>query len=195
MVGAGDFFDYLERHPSHPDRVVVLTNNWYHLGWPGTMSEDTVRDELAASPPSPPATTWPSTTYCLDDGWDGGWAPATEACGPASTRPLPGGAAGAAGGGRHRSIGLWVGPFGGYGDRQQARVAWAGSGAVRSTNGLLCVAGDAYRHALAGDAHPWTAAGVRYWKLDGVRFTCAETGHGHPRDGGRTVQMDRFRHS
>src|SRR5205085_4383245 len=47
VVGAGDFFDYLERIRPNPDRVVVLTNNWYHLGWPGTMSEETVGDEIA----------------------------------------------------------------------------------------------------------------------------------------------------
>ena len=94
-----------------------------------------------------------------------------------------------------KSIGLWIGPFGGYGDRQVARVAWARDqgGEVEAPYGLLCVAGDRYGSELARTIAAWTAAGVGYWKLDGLRFGCAEPGHGHPTGaGGRTAQMDRF---
>ncbi len=204
VVGAGDFFDYLERIRPNPDRVVVLTNNWYHLGWPGTMSEATVRHEVVGFAAVTARHGLAVDHHCLDDGWDGGWAAASdldELWARLDPARFPGGLAAldspsaappASAPGR---IGLWVGPFGGYGDRQRARVAWARErGGEVDEHGLLCVAGDAYRQALRETLTRWTAAGVRYWKLDGVRFTCAEAGHGHPAgEVGRTVQMDRFR--
>ncbi len=198
VVGAGEFFDYLERFRAHPDRVVVLTNNWYHLGWPGTMSEETVRAELVGFAGVTARHRLEIDHFCLDDGWDGGWAGETdldELWARLDPPRFPGGLAAleaVAGQGR---MGLWLGPFGGYGDRQAARVAWARErGGEVDEHGLLCVAGDAYRAALRETLTRWTAAGIRYWKLDGVRFTCAEAGHGHPvGDAGRTLQIDRFR--
>ncbi len=198
VVGAGEFFEYLDRFRPHPDRVVVLTNNWYHLGWPGTMSEDTVRAEVVGFADVSDRHGLEIDHFCLDDGWDGGWAEEDdldELWAHLDPPRFPGGLrALEAAGGRGR-IGLWVGPFGGYGDRQAARVAWARErGGEVDEHGLLCVAGDAYRAALRETLTRWTAAGIRYWKLDGVRFTCAEAGHGHPPgDAGRTVQIDRFR--
>ncbi len=198
VLGTGDFFDYLERIRPHADRVVVLTNNWYHLGWPGTMSESTVTEEVLGFGGVTARHGLEIDHFCLDDGWDGGWADGTDLddlWARLDPPRFPGGLAAlekASGPGR---MALWVGPFGGYGDRQVARVAWArGRGGEVDEHGLLCVAADAYREALRQTLTRWTAAGIRYWKLDGVRFTCSVAGHGHPvGDGGRTAQMDRFR--
>ena len=198
VIGTGNFLDYLERLRPHPDRVVVLTNNWYHLGWPGTMSEATVRDEVVAFDAVAARHGIEIDHFCLDDGWDGGRpdGPDLDDLWARLDPPrFPGGLAAleaASGPGR---MALWVGPFGGYGDRQVDRVAWARErGGEVDEHGLLCVAGDAYHEALRQTFTRWTAAGIRYWKLDGVRFTCTEAGHGHPPgEAGRTIQMDRFR--
>jgi hypothetical protein len=197
VLGAGDFFDYLERIRPHPDRVVVLTNNWYHLGWPGTMTEDAVRTEVAAFGGIAARHGIEIDHHCLDDGWDGGWAERSDLddlWARLDPPRFPGGLAAleqVSGPGR---MGLWVGPFGGYGDRGAARVAWARQkGGLVDGQGLLCVAGDAYHEALRQTLTRWTAAGIRYWKLDGVQFSCTEPGHGHTvGEAGRTVQMDRF---
>lgn len=198
VVGGGDFFDYLDRIRSRPDRVVVLTNNWYHLGWPGTMSEDTVRAEVVGFGGVTTRHGLEIDHYCLDDGWDGGWAAKgdlDELWARLDPPRFPGGLAALEQSSGQGRIGLWVGPFGGYGERQVARVAWARErGGEVDEHSLLCVAGDAYQEALRQTLTRWTAAGVRYWKLDGVRFTCTVAGHGHPPgEEGRTVQMDRFR--
>ncbi len=195
VVGTGDFFDYLDTIRPHPDRVVVLVNNWYHLGWPGTMAEDTVVAELDGFAGVAARHGLELDAYCLDDGWDGGWEPATGLWGRLEPSAFPGGLPALQVAGGATSIGLWIGPFGGYGDRQVARVAWARDqgGEVEAPYGLLCVAGDRYGSELARTIAAWTAAGVGYWKLDGLRFGCAEPGHGHPTGaGGRTAQMDRF---
>jgi hypothetical protein len=92
-------------------------------------------------------------------------------------------------------MGLWLSPFGGYGGRCEARVAWAdahGLEVQRAATGL-CVAGARYRAYLARVLADWTAAGIVYWKLDGVRFTCDQEGHGHPvGPGARTHMVDSF---
>lgn len=200
VIGTGDFFDYLDTIRPHPDRVVVLVNNWYHLGWPGTMAEDTVVAELDGFAGVAARHGLELDAYCLDDGWDGAWEPATGLWGRLEPSAFPGGLPVLQAAGGTKSIGLWIGPFGGYGDRQVARVAWArdqGAEVERFDRqggyDLLCVAGDRYGSQLARNVEAWTAAGVGYWKLDGLRFGCTEPGHGHPTGpGGRTAQMDRF---
>ncbi|MEA2704085.1 MAG: hypothetical protein QOD63_2030 [Actinomycetota bacterium] len=202
VIGTGDFFDYLDTIRAHPDRLVVLTNNWYHLGWPGTMSEETVVEELRGYADLRARHDLQLDAYCLDDGWDGAWVPESGLWGRLDPSAFPGGLAAldAAAPASATRIGLWIGPFGGYGDRQVARVAWArerGDEVERFEGDpgfdLLCVAGDRYGAALGRALEEWTAAGVGYWKLDGVRFACAVAGHGHPTGpGGRTAQMDRF---
>ena len=154
----------------------MLVNNWYHLGWPGTMAEDTVVAELDGFAGVAARHGLELDAYCLDDGWDGAWAPATGLWGRLEPAAFPGGLPALQAAGGAKSIGLWIGPFGGYGDRQVARVAWArDQGAeVETPYGLLCVAGDRYGSELARTLARWTAAGVGYWKLDGLRFGCTD---------------------
>ncbi|MDQ6726369.1 MAG: hypothetical protein M3066_09440 [Actinomycetota bacterium] len=200
VLGAGGldgFWDYLDGLRPGPARLVTLANNWYHLGAPGLMDSSTVTAEVAGFAAVARRHHFDLDWACLDDGWDGEWDPTPGLWGRLSPGRFPGGLAalaqvGAEGG---IGIGLWVGPFGGYGERQEARVAWgAGQGyEVETAYRLLCVAGDTYRAHLAAAIIDRTRAGVGYWKLDGVRFGCADTGHGHPVGAGaRTHQMDRF---
>ena len=198
VVGAGRFWDYLDRLRPQPDRMSVLTNNWYHLGATGEMNERSVTAEVERLLEVTGAAGGPDLDfYCLDDGWDGRWEPATGLWGRLAPAGFPGGLPALEAAAGTARIGLWIGPFGGYGERLAARVAWSsGQGhEVDDARGILCVAGHRYRAALRRALLAWTAAGVGYWKLDGVSFACDRPGHGHPEGGagGRTAQMDAFR--
>lgn len=204
VLGAGgrdEFWDYLDRLRPVPARLVTLANNWYQLGSPGLMDEATVTAEVDGFDAVKRRHRLDLSWACLDDGWDGEWGPATGIWGRLAPSRFPGGLAalvdrapaGADGGGV--GIGLWVSPFGGYGERQEARVEWGEDHGyeVEGAYGLFCVAGDTYRAHLIEALSRSTAAGVGYWKLDGVRFRCRDGGHGHPvGPGAQTHQMDRL---
>jgi len=209
VLGAGaleGFWDHLDGRRPRPAGLVTLTNNWYQLGAPGLMGEASVAAEVDGFAAVGARHGIDLSWVCLDDGWDGDWEARTGLWGRLAPSRFPGGLAAlgsdrAGAGARGRDsrngigIGLWVGPFGGYGERQEARVAWGATQGyeVESATRLLCVAGDRYRAHLAEAMVRWTRAGVGYWKLDGVRFVCADAGHGHPTGpGARTHQMDRF---
>ena len=193
VLGAGSldaFWDYVDSLRPNPPRLVALSNNWYHLGATGLMDEDTVGAEVAGFDRVASRHGLALDFVVLDDGWDGDWNEATGLWGRMAPASFPHGLT--ALGDR---IGLWLGPFGGYGERSAARAAWAGThGFELDPRGGLCVAGTAYRAHLAEVLSRWTKEGVGYWKLDGVRFDCPEPGHGHPvGPGARTAQVESFR--
>ena len=200
VLGAGgreEFWDYLDGLRPAPPRLVALANNWHQLGSPGLMDEATVRAEVDGFDAVATRHRLDLSWACLDDGWDGEWDAATGVWGRLAPRRFPGGLAALAAGSNRSGvgIGLWVSPFGGYGERQEARVAWGAEQGyeVEGAYGLFCVAGDTYRSHLIESLSRATAAGVGYWKLDGVRFRCRDDGHGHPvGPGSQTHQMDRF---
>ena len=188
-------WDEVDRVRARPPGLIVLANNWYQLGYVGRMSEETVKGEIAGFASRPVALDW----YCLDDPWDGLWEEGTGIWGRLDPSRFPGGLAAlrgacvAAGGG---GVGLWISPWGGYFDRHDRRVAWGREHGFEVHEGSwprLCPAGDRYRRHLAESMSRFTAAGVRYWKIDGVQFDCPSADHGHATGpGGRTEQMDRF---
>ncbi|HWC09653.1 MAG TPA: hypothetical protein VG455_00375, partial [Acidimicrobiales bacterium] len=103
------FLDYLDGLRPGPPRVVTLVNNWYQLGWPGTMAEDTVVAELQALAAAAGEHGARFDAYCLDDAWEGSWDPEAGLWGNLDPGRFPGGlaalqAAAPAGGG----IGLWM---------------------------------------------------------------------------------------
>jgi hypothetical protein len=186
--------------------MVVLANNWYQLGAVGKMDEAAVIAELEGFGQVAARTGLALDWYCLDDPWDGSWAPETGIWGRLDPGRFPGGlprlqqATGA-------GLGLWLSPWGGYFDRHDARVAWGRQhgfeiderDGLRDPNAAagqwpcLCPAGDEYGRHVAESLSRLTAAGVGYWKLDGVQFDCQGAGHGHAvGSGDRTDQMDRF---
>ena len=194
VVGAGgleEFWDHVDTLRPVPPRLVTLTNNWYHLGAPGTMDEASVRAEVEGFAAVSARHDLPIDFTTLDDGWEGDWDETTGIWGRMAPARFPSGLA--ALGGR---IGLWLSAFGGYGERRAARVAWGGAHGFEvdpRTKGL-CAAGARYRAHLAAALRDWTAAGVGYWKLDGVSFACEDPDHGHPvGPGARTAQVDAFR--
>ncbi|HEX2047386.1 MAG TPA: hypothetical protein VHF27_06445 [Acidimicrobiales bacterium] len=205
VVGAGgleEFWDYLDTLRPVPPRLVALSNNWYHLGATGLMDESTVRAEVAGFDAVAARHGLALDFVVLDDGWEraleADWEESTGLWGAMAPSRFPSGAEslGAATPRRGPQLGLWLSPFGGYGDRHQARVDWARAHGfeVDPTRNLLCAAGTRYRAHLAEVLTRWTEAGVGYWKLDGVSFDCAQADHGHPvGPGARTAQADAFR--
>jgi len=179
------FWDELDRVRARPPRLVTLANNWYQLGYVGLMSEETVLAERKGF--ADLDLDLDLDFYCLDDPWDGEWAPETGIWGGMDPNRFPGGL-GALGPG----IGLWMSPFGGYFDRHDRRVEWGRAHGFEVQEGdwpKLCPAGQRYRAHLAESLLRFTEAGAGYWKLDGVQFDCAAHDHGH---GGLSDQMDRF---
>jgi hypothetical protein len=194
VVGAGgmdDFLDYVDTLRPVPARLVVVTNNWYHLGATGTMDEAAVADELLGFAEVAVRHNLPLEFVVLDDGWEGEWEEGTGLWGRAAPSKFPAGLVPL----DPIGLGLWLSPFGGYGERRRERVAWAAAHGyeIEDAAGVLCPAGTRYRAHLSDALTRWTEAGVGYWKLDGVRFVCDEPGHGHPvGPGARTAQVDRF---
>ncbi|MFP5318486.1 MAG: hypothetical protein ACLGI2_09335 [Acidimicrobiia bacterium] len=188
-------WDEVDRVRARPPGLIVLANNWYQLGYVGRMDESTVGEEVRGFEAVAATHDLPLDFYCLDDPWDGQWEPATGLWGRLAPDRFPGGLDRLLGGLGEgvRGLGLWVSPWGGYFDRHDFRVAWGRDHGYETEAGppwdRLCPAGDAYGRHLAESMARHTAAGVRYWKIDGVQFDCARTDHGH---GGRTDQMDRF---
>jgi hypothetical protein len=193
VVGAGgldDFWDYLDTLRPVPPRLVTLSNNWYHLGAPVTMDEASVRAEVDGFAGVGERHGLHLDFVALDDGWEGEWDAGTGLWGRMAPSRFPSGLPPLG-----DRIGLWLSAFGGYGARRDARLAWArqqGYEIDRRAN-LLCAAGTRYRAHLVDVLTRWTEAGVGYWKLDGMSFTCAETDHGHVTGtGARTAQADLF---
>lgn len=188
-------WDEVDRVRARPPGLIVLANNWYQLGYVGRMDESTVCEEVSGFQAVAAAHDLPLDYYCLDDPWDGRWEPATGLWGRLAPDRFPGGLdrllAGVGDG--VRGLGLWVSPWGGYFDRHDFRVGWGRDHGLETEAGppwdRLCPAGDVYGRHLAESMARHTAAGVGYWKIDGVQFDCARTDHGHR---GRTDQMDRF---
>ncbi len=194
-------WDEVDRVRPRPPSLVVLANNWYQLGYAGLMDHGTVTAELSGFAAVAARHGLPLDFYCLDDPWDGEWAPASGLWGRLAPGRFPGGLEGLLGhapaGGGVGGLGLWVSPWGGYFDRHDQRVTWGRDNGLETEEGppwdRLCPAGDAYASHLAESLAAHTRAGVRYWKLDGVQFDCRRPDHGHPvGPGGRTHQMDRF---
>lgn len=193
VVGAGgldEFWDYLDTLRPVPPRLVTLANNWYHLGAPLTMDEASVRAEVDGFAGVADRHGLALDFVALDDGWEGEWDAGTGLWGRMAPSRFPSGLAPLG-----PKIGLWVSAFGGYGARRDARLAWArkeGYEIDRKAN-VLCAAGYRYRAHLVDALTRWTEAGVGYWKLDGMSFTCDETDHGHVTGAGaRTAQADLF---
>ncbi len=193
VVGAGgldELWDYVDTLRPVPPRLVTLTNNWYHLGATGLMDEASVRAEVDGFAAVAARHGLAIDHVALDDGWEGEWEAATGLWGRAAPSRFPAGLAPLGG-----SLGLWLSALGGYAERRKERLAWAAAHGfeVDGAAGLLCAAGTRYRAHLADALARFTAAGIGYWKLDGLSFTCADPGHGHPVGAGaRTAQVDSF---
>ncbi len=96
------------------------------------------------------------------------------------------------------NLGLWFGPTGGYSNRN-LRINWMKAHGYETVgkdtndyNIMMCLAGKNYSRLLKKRVTDFVNKdGVRFFKWDGIQFSCSEPGHGHPVGGySRRAVMD-----
>jgi hypothetical protein len=117
--------------------------------------------------------------FVLDDGWDvykSDWVLRKEQW-PNGLKPLSDELKKT-----NTSLGMWIGPTGGYSFRRQ-RLDFMREQGYEIVNDMLCVGGKKYSSLLKERIADFVENnGVGYFKWDGIQFTCSEPNHGHPVD-------------
>ena len=117
--------------------------------------------------------------FVLDDGWDvykSDWVLRKEQW-PNGLKPLSDDLKKTS-----TSLGMWIGPTGGYSFRRQ-RLDFMKEHGYEIVNDMLCVGGKKYSSLLKERIADFVENnGVGYFKWDGIQFTCSEPDHGHPID-------------
>ena len=122
--------------------------------------------------------------FVLDDGWDvyeSDWQIRKEQW-PNGFKPLA-----AELKKTNTTLGLWLGPTGGYSFRMR-RLNWMKDHGYETVgksrdNLMLCLAGKKYSELFEKRVTDFVADdGVGYFKWDGIQFSCSEPDHGHPID-------------
>lgn len=185
------FFSYLDDVRVTPLRPYTLYNSWYDLRsaeYPrvpaaNVMNEENVRRIIGLIDRNMIRKHGIQLdAFVLDDGWDvyeSDWV----------LRPMqfPNGLKPIADELRKTKtdLGIWFGPTGGYSFRMK-RITWMKEhgyevvGTTRNT-AMLCLAGRKYGELFRKRASDLvTNEGVRYFKWDGIQFSCSEPDHGHP---------------
>jgi uncharacterized protein (DUF2249 family) len=178
------FWKYLDSIRVAPLKPYLLYNTWYDVRAPEivknpahVMNEETVlriielfQKEMVER------RGLKLDTFVLDDGWDiyrsdwvlskeqfpRGLSPIIEALEEMGT-----------------DLGIWLGPIGGYSNRDR-RVGWMGEQGYEIVKGQLCLAGEKYRDLFKKRVLDFVLDGVSYYKWDGIQFSCSEPDHGHP---------------
>ena len=134
-----DFLAYIEEERAHPYRTLLHYNTWYDLGGQYTeaqaldrvhsLGEELVRKRQVRM-----------DSFLFDDGWDD----------PDSVwrfnRDLPNGLSLIHEAAEHYGfgIGIWLSPWGGYGDRKTARITAGQSAGYETVNGGFALSGPRY---------------------------------------------------
>jgi len=115
--------------------------------------------------------------FVLDDGWDvykSDWVLRPVEF-PRGLRPIADALAQT-----ETSLGLWFGPIGGY-SHSDWRVGWMKAHGYEAVNDQLCLAGVNYSRLFRErTTNLVEKEGVRYFKWDGIQFSCSDPSHGHP---------------
>jgi hypothetical protein len=171
-----------------PLRSYSLYNTWYDLRspeyprWPkeNVMSEQTglkMADILRRSMIE--KHNIQLDAFVLDDGWDvykSDWMLRKEQW-PNGLKPLSDDLKQT-----NTSLGMWIGPTGGYSFRKQ-RLGFMKEHGYEIVNNMLCVGGKKYSALLKERVSDFVQNnGVGYFKWDGIQFTCSEPDHGHAID-------------
>ncbi|MGD9344602.1 MAG: alpha-galactosidase [Candidatus Aminicenantes bacterium] len=181
------FWKYLDSVRVAPLTFYLLYNSWYDLRAPVMVKDpsralsernvlrtiESFRRRMVVE------RSLQLDAFVLDDGWDvygsdwvlnaeqfpEGLAPVSDALQSMGSR-----------------LGIWIGPTGGYSHRNQ-RIAWMKSNGYEVVGDQLCVAGTKYRSLLKERVTDFIRShGTRYFKWDGIQFSCNEPDHGHPPD-------------
>jgi len=178
------FWKYLDSIRVAPPEFYLLYNSWYDLRAPVMVKDSaralTERNILRTIESFRRrmviARELKLDAFVLDDGWDvyesdwvlnpvqfpRGLTPVSDALKDIGSR-----------------LGIWIGPIGGYSHRDR-RIAWMKSNGYEVVGDQLCVAGNNYRSLLKERVTDFIRKdGARYFKWDGIQFSCNETDHGH----------------
>ncbi len=182
------FFAYLDEIRVAPLRPYTLYNSWYDLRspeYPKIPPENRMSETSAMKMTRLLRTNMIDRyginldAFVLDDGWDvydSDWVLRPDAW-PRGLKPLATALAET-----RTSLGIWLGPTGGYSFRDR-RLAWMTGHGYESVGGQLCVGGTRYGALLKRRVHDFAAKdGVGYFKWDGIQFSCSQPDHGHPTD-------------
>ncbi len=78
------------------------------------------------------------------------------------------------------TLGLWLGPIGGYSFRN-LRVDWMKAHGYETVGGEMCLGGKHYSQLFKKRVVDFAKDdGVGYYKWDGIQFSCSQPDHGHP---------------
>ena len=178
------FWKYLDQLRAAPIKPYVLYNSWYDLRNPNyKKGPERILDEKnllnAARLLNQKLIKERGVNldaFVLDDGWDtyvGDWVLSPQQF-PRGLAPIS--ATLKSMGSR---LGMWIGPIGGYFDRD-VRVKWMREHGYETVGGEMCVAGERYKALLKKRIVDFIRNdGAGYFKWDGIQFSCSEPGHGH----------------
>ncbi len=160
------FAIYLERERAHPYRPFLHHNTWYNIGYRNQFTEDdemTVISEIDQELIKKRGVKFDA--FVLDDGWDD---PSTlwdfnrgfpQRLIPVAARAKQAGA----------RMGIWLSPWGGYGDAKEARIKIGAAEGYETRNGSFSLAGPRYYERFRGLCTDVLENGaVDYFKFDGI---------------------------
>ena len=171
------FLHYLEHERAHPYRPFLHYNSWYDLSWPGVSMNETncleairafgerlVRERGVVL-----------DSLLLDDGWDDPkslWQ--FHAGFPRGFAPL------AALGRRYRTgLGVWLSPFGGYGDAKALRLQYGCAQGYETNAAGFSLSGPRYYTAFRRTClEMMRRYGVNHFKFDGIASGTYASGAG-----------------
>jgi hypothetical protein len=178
------FWKYLDSIRVAPLKPYLLYNSWYDLRAP-VMVEDasralTERNILRTIESFRQRMVnergLELDAFVLDDGWD-----VYESDWVLSAAQFPNGLAPVSEALRRMGsqLGIWIGPIGGYSHRDW-RIGWMKDRGYEVVGDQFCVAGKKYKTLLKERVTEFIRNdGARYFKWDGIQFSCSEPGHGH----------------
>ena len=161
------FLHYLERERAHPYRPYLHYNSWYDTAWnPFALNETNCLEAIRLCGErfiKPHGVVMDGMVF--DDGWDDpktlwgfhagfprGFAPLAEACKEYNTR-----------------LGVWLSPFGGYGDPKKQRLKFGREQGYEINAAGFSMAGPkyyaAFKQSCAGMIRQF---GVNHFKFDGI---------------------------
>jgi hypothetical protein len=180
------FMKYVAAIEAKPVRPYVLYNSWYDLRHPEIVhrkkyvmnQRNTLRVIKGLQEQLTKKRGVALDAFVLDDGWDtykSPWKISTKRF-PHGFKPLL----------RqlhktNTALGIWIGPIGGYSNRN-VRVDWMKKhGYETAVNDELDLAGKKYHHLLKKRVTDFTKnRGVAYYKWDGIQFSANNPANGHP---------------
>ncbi|MGC8751459.1 alpha-galactosidase [Hydrotalea sp.] len=183
------FYNYVNEIKVMPDEPYALYNSWYDLRSPSypkvapahVMNEKNILHIIDLFKKNMTEKYGIHlNAFVLDDGWDvyesnwmlnkttfpNGLQPIVNALKPMGT-----------------TLGIWLGPTGGYSFRMK-RINWMkahGYETVGKTpnDAMLDIAGPNYSKLFEQRVTDFTKQGVGYFKWDGIQFSSSESGNGH----------------